>query len=229
MRTQRKVHNLRDSSETHGTISTTTNIHPSPSTDRNHTMNTELPLTAMASACSTVPSVWVALDSYTKMNGSCAQSPALTPEQARQFAAELIASAESAEAAAAERKAEQANQVNMHTFTVELQVAARGTINDLELAAIIDLHEWSYSLSDEHQAEIVDAVFVQPQMVREPLAKSDQRALYMDEIELPFDVRMIPLAYRQAADDWMTFSHKHGASLQLANLLWLLDTNGEVR
>lgn len=29
MGTQRKVHNLRDSSKTHGTISNTTNIHPS--------------------------------------------------------------------------------------------------------------------------------------------------------------------------------------------------------
>jgi hypothetical protein len=37
------VRNLRDSSETHGTISTTTNIHPSPSTDRNPTMkNTDI-------------------------------------------------------------------------------------------------------------------------------------------------------------------------------------------
>ncbi len=184
-------------------------------------MNTELPLTAMASACSTVPSVWVALDSYTKMNGGCAQSPALTPEQARQFAAELIASAESAEAAAAELEAaREAAKPTLRSFQVHLTVVAPAGLSDADVAGIIDLTDWVAGAQLDGGI-IVDEVQHIPEHV--PCAENNQQALYMDNIEL-FEPRLIPRAYKKAAEDWTNYIHEQDGTLKLAQLLYELDT-----
>jgi hypothetical protein len=253
MGTQRKVHNLRDSSETHGTISNTTNIHPSPSTDRNPTMTITptcdtcaapatiqlelepptyicnacaLPVTVRASGMFEEPSVWVSLDSYTKQAGGSPQSPALTAEQARALAADLIASAESAERHAAElAAAREASRPTLRAFTVSLSVVAPAGMSDADLAGIIDLTDWAGGIQIQHNVTIDDVQIMEKQA---PFGTTTVASLFMDNITID-SYSGIPRVYINAAEDWITYGNEQDGVGKLAKLLWALDTNREVQ
>jgi hypothetical protein len=186
----KNVHNLRDSSETHGTITNTTNTRPSPSTDRNPIMNPLLNPDLM-----------------------------VTPEQARQLAAELIAGA-----VAAERRITEAVPT-LRTFQVSMSVMAPAGMSDADVAGIIDLTDWAAGPQLDRNVTIDDVQIMEKQA---PFGTTTVASLFMDNITID-SYRDIPRVYLNAAADWLDFGHEQDGVGKLAKLLWALDTNREVQ
>jgi hypothetical protein len=144
----------------------------------------------------------------------------MTSDEARQFAAELIASANVADGHAAEVAAENnAKKLVYRTYQVSLSVVAPARLTDADVAGIIDLHDW-HAGTDFRHGILIDDVYHIPEHV--PTAVNNERALYMDGLDL-IEPRAIPRAYKRAAEDWVNYCHEQDGVLKLAQLLYLLD------
>jgi hypothetical protein len=145
----------------------------------------------------------------------------MTSDEARQFAAELIASANVADGHAAEVAAENnAKKLVYRTYQVSLSVVAPARLTDADVAGIIDTHAW-HEGTDLGHGILIDDVYHIPEHV--PAAVNNQGALYMDGLDL-IAPRSIPSTYKNAAASWVNYCHEQDGALKLAQLLYLLDT-----